>query len=171
MEPPIPFLRRATWHADSSEEMLACGRQIARELSPSAVVLLRGEMGAGKTTLAKGIVEGLGAGRADDVSSPTFTLMHEYSDRARVIHLDLYRLESEAQARAIGIEEWLEEAEMGSAAEPCLLLVEWGERFPALWPPDHVEIRISVAEGQRRIALCGPAGPAGSRADANSEGA
>ncbi len=166
MEPPFPLIPRATWHADGSEEMLACGRQIARELGPSAVVLLRGEMGAGKTTLAKGIVEGLGAGRADDVSSPTFTLMHEYSGRARVIHLDLYRLETEAQALAIGIEEWLEEAEAASAAEPCLLLVEWGERFPALWPARHVEIHISVADGQRRIALCGPPGPSDSRTDA-----
>lgn len=156
MEPRTPLTHRGIWHADSSEEMLACGREIARELGPSAVVLLQGEMGAGKTTLAKGIVEGLGAGSADDVSSPTFTLMHEYSGRARVIHLDLYRLETEAQALAIGVEEWLDEARQATAAEPCLLLVEWGERFPALWPAGHTEIRISVEGDRRRILLRRP---------------
>ena len=156
MEPLTSSPRGVTWQAANVDEMLACGRQLASTLGPGAVILLRGEMGAGKTTLAKGIVEGLGAGSADDVSSPTFTLMHEYLGRARVIHLDLYRLETEAQVLAIGVEEWLEETRQATAAEPCLLLVEWGERFPALWPAGHTEIRISVEGDRRRILLRRP---------------
>lgn len=136
--------------------MLARGRDLASLLGPSAVVLLIGEMGAGKTTLAKGIVEGFGAGVADDVSSPTFTIMHEYRARSRVLHADLYRLESEPGARAIGVEEWIEEAREASAAEPVLLLVEWGERFPALWPAEHLEIRITIDGDGRILELRGP---------------
>ncbi len=136
--------------------MLARGRDLASLLGPGAVVLLIGEMGAGKTTLAKGIVEGFGAGVADDVSSPTFTIMHEYRARSRVLHADLYRLESEPGARAIGVEEWIEEAREASAAEPVLLLVEWGERFPALWPAEHLEIRITIDGDGRILELRGP---------------
>ena len=154
---PIPNSSSSnTWQAASAEEMLALGEHIATLLGSSSVVLLIGEMGAGKTTLAKGIVEGFGAGSADDVSSPTFTLMHEYRGRSRVLHLDLYRLDTEAQARAIGVEEWLEEVQEASATEPALLLVEWGERFPVLWPADRIEIAISVEDDIRQIQLSRP---------------
>jgi tRNA threonylcarbamoyladenosine biosynthesis protein TsaE len=154
---PISYSSRSnTWQAGSPEEMLACGRHLATLLGSSAVVLLIGEMGAGKTTLAKGIVEGFGAGAADDVSSPTFTLMHEYRGRSRVLHLDLYRLDTEAQVRAIGVEDWLEDVQEASATEPALLLVEWGERFPALWPADRVDIAISVEDDIRQIQLSRP---------------
>lgn len=151
---PISYSSQSnTWQAGSPEEMLACGRHLATLLGSSAVVLLIGEMGAGKTTLAKGIVEGFGAGAADDVSSPTFTLMHEYRGRSRVLHLDLYRLDTEAQVRAIGVEDWLEDVQEASTTEPALLLVEWGERFPALWPADRVDIAISVEHDLRQIQL------------------
>lgn len=156
MQPIFTSAGGGDWQAGSADETLACGRHLATLFGSNAVVLLMGEMGAGKTTLAKGIVEGFGAGSAGDVSSPTFTLMHEYLGRARVLHLDLYRLESEAQARAIGVEEWIDEVREASDAEPGLLLVEWGERFPALWPEDHFEIRISVEDSFRRIQLHAP---------------
>lgn len=141
------------WEADGVDEMLARGRDLASLLSPGAIVLLIGEMGAGKTTLAKGIVEGFGAGGADDVSSPTFTLMHEYRSRSRVLHLDLYRLESSAAARAIGVEEWIDETRDADTSEPTILLVEWGERFPDLWPANHVRIQINAGASGRQIEL------------------
>lgn len=145
-----------TFTAASPEEMLDCGKAIAAELPPGAVALLIGEMGAGKTTLAKGIVEGFGAGSADDVSSPTFTLVHEYRDRRRAFHLDLYRLETPQQVRGIGVDEMLDELIDGPSANDAICLVEWGERFPALWPEDRFEIRIELDGETRRITLVPP---------------
>ncbi|MCC7340470.1 MAG: tRNA (adenosine(37)-N6)-threonylcarbamoyltransferase complex ATPase subunit type 1 TsaE [Bryobacterales bacterium] len=153
MQPQSTSRQEGIWQAAGAEEMLALGRHLAGLLGPNAIVLLVGEMGAGKTTLAKGIVEGYGAGTAGDVSSPTFTLMHEYLGRSRVLHLDLYRLDTEAQVRAIGVDEWIDEVREADAAEPSLLLVEWGDRYPALWPEDRVEIHISVEEDIRRVQL------------------
>lgn len=153
MQPQSTSRQEGIWQAAGAEEMLALGRHLAGLLGPNAIVLLIGEMGAGKTTLAKGIVEGYGAGTAEDVSSPTFTLMHEYVGRSRVLHLDLYRLDTEAQARAIGVDEWIDEVREADAGEPSLLLVEWGDRYLALWPEDRVEIHISVEEDIRRVQL------------------
>lgn len=120
----------------SDEETVALGRELARTvLSKAGVVLLIGNLGAGKTTLAKGIVEGRGVGAADEVASPTFTLIHEYGDPPRVYHIDLYRLDEPRQVAALGIEELIDR---GNA----LVLIEWGERFPHLWPADRTEIRI-----------------------------
>ncbi len=121
----------------SEEETIALGEQIARGLKPPAVVLLIGELGAGKTTIAKGLVRGLGAAAPEDVSSPTFTLIHEYGERPKVYHIDLYRLERASEVVALGIDDLMD----GDA----VLLVEWGERFPALWPPDRIEIHLSLA--------------------------
>ncbi len=121
------------YRTESEEETIALGREIARSLPQSCVVLLIGNLGAGKTTLAKGIVEGLGAASAEDVASPTFTLIHEYS--GNVYHVDLYRLDSAGQVAALGLEELLE----GEA----VTLVEWGERFPEMMPDKRVEIRIA----------------------------
>jgi tRNA threonylcarbamoyladenosine biosynthesis protein TsaE len=102
--------------------------------------LLIGNLGAGKTTLAKGIVEGLGAAAAEEVSSPTFTLIHEYGPR--VFHVDFYRLETPEEAATLGLDElWDREA---------VTLIEWGERFPELMPAERVEIRIETEEEDRR---------------------
>ena len=127
----------------SEEETIELGREIARTLSQGAVVLLIGDLGAGKTTLAKGIVSGLGAATPEEVSSPTFTLIHEYgspepgsaSTRARVYHIDLYRLDRAEEVERLGLDEILDRG--------AVVLVEWGERFPQLWPPNRVEIRLS----------------------------
>ncbi|MCL4854116.1 MAG: tRNA (adenosine(37)-N6)-threonylcarbamoyltransferase complex ATPase subunit type 1 TsaE [Bryobacteraceae bacterium] len=121
------------YRTESEEETIALGREIARSLPRSCVVLLIGNLGAGKTTLAKGIVEGLGAASVEDVASPTFTLIHEYS--GNVYHVDLYRLDNAGQVAALGLEELLE----GEA----VTLVEWGERFPEMMPDKRVEIRIA----------------------------
>lgn len=128
----------------SAEETIALGERIARALPHSAVVLLIGDLGAGKTTLAKGVAQGLGAAPAEEVSSPTFTLIHEYGG-GRVYHIDLYRIEEEQGARRLGIEEILE--------RNAVVLVEWGERFPRLWPEDAVEIRMEAQGDRRRIAI------------------
>ena len=90
-------LREVITH--SAEETIALGRSLAPILVPPKIVLLRGDLGAGKTTLTKGIVEGLGAASPDEVSSPTFTLIHEYS--TRVYHVDLYRLDTEAEVATL----------------------------------------------------------------------
>lgn len=126
----------------AEEETIALGERLARRLRPGSVVLLEGELGAGKTTLAKGIVKGLGAADPEEVSSPTFTLIHEYGDPVRVYHVDLYRLDEPAQAEALGLEEILD--------RQAVVLVEWGEKFPRLWPENRVEIRIRRLDGDER---------------------
>lgn len=137
------------FRTSSEEETIALGEQIARGLKPPAVVLLIGELGAGKTTIAKGLVRGLGAAAPEDVSSPTFTLIHEYGERPKVYHIDLYRLERASEVVALGIDDLMD----GDA----VLLVEWGERFPALWPPDRIEIHLSpLDEQEREVTVTGP---------------
>jgi tRNA threonylcarbamoyladenosine biosynthesis protein TsaE len=130
---------------DSEEETIELGRRIARELPRRALVLLIGNLGAGKTTLAKGIVSGLGAAPPEDVSSPTFTLIHEYGpspDSVRVYHIDLYRLDTPAQVATLGLDEILN--------REAVVLMEWGERFPELLPRERIEIRLR-AEGDSRV--------------------
>ena len=123
---------------------MALGEELARQLPRRAVVLLIGNLGAGKTTLAKGIVKGLGAAEPEEVSSPTFTLIHEYGEAARpkVYHVDLYRLEHLREAAKLGLEELFE--------QEAVVLVEWGERFPELWPAERMEVRIEAGEGDQR---------------------
>lgn len=132
----MPVFRTA-----SEEETIALGERLAAMLPRRAVVLLTGDLGTGKTTLAKGIVKGLGAAEPEEVSSPTFTLIHEYGPR--VCHVDLYRLEEERQAATLGLEDLFE--------REAVVLVEWGERFPALMPEPRVEIRIEAREDDVRI--------------------
>jgi tRNA threonylcarbamoyladenosine biosynthesis protein TsaE len=124
------------FRTSSEDETVALGRSLASELPAKAVVLLIGNLGAGKTTLARGIVEGLGAADGDDVSSPTFTLIHEYG---HVYHVDLYRLETAAEVGTLGLEEIFD--------RDAVVLIEWGERFLDLMPRERIEIRI-MAEGE-----------------------
>jgi tRNA threonylcarbamoyladenosine biosynthesis protein TsaE len=105
------------------------------------VVLLIGNLGAGKTTLAKGLVHGLGAAPPEDVSSPTFTLIHEYGG-GRVYHVDLYRLDEPREVETLGLDELFD--------RDALVLIEWGERFPQLLPSAWAEIRIRVLENEGR---------------------
>jgi len=131
----VPLYRTA-----SEEETVALGERIARDLPRRAVVLLIGNLGAGKTTLAKGIVKGLGAAPPEEVSSPTFTLIHEYGEAARVYHVDLYRLDDPRQAATLGLDELFD--------REAVVLIEWGERFPQLMPPARFEIRLRAADPQ-----------------------
>ncbi len=126
----------------SEEETIEVGRQIAHDLPRRAVVLLIGNLGAGKTTLVKGIVNGLGAASPEEVSSPTFTLIHEYG-AGRVYHIDLYRLDTPIQVATLGLDEIFE--------REAVVLIEWGERFPELWPRERIEIRLRAEEGENRL--------------------
>jgi tRNA threonylcarbamoyladenosine biosynthesis protein TsaE len=130
-----------TYVTSSEAETVELGRRLARELPSGAVVLLIGNLGAGKTTLAKGIVEGLAAATPDEVSSPTFTLIHEYGG-GRVYHVDLYRLEQPREVATLGLEELFD--------RKAVVLIEWGERFPQLMPDDRVEIHIRPREDDTR---------------------
>jgi tRNA threonylcarbamoyladenosine biosynthesis protein TsaE len=126
----------------SEEETIALGEKLARELPRHAAVLLTGNLGAGKTTLAKGIVKGLGAANPEEVSSPTFTLIHEYGERPKVYHVDLYRLDSASEVRTLGLDELFD--------RNAIVLVEWGERFAEFMPRERIEIRIEAGEGDHR---------------------
>jgi tRNA threonylcarbamoyladenosine biosynthesis protein TsaE len=132
------------YHTQSEEQTIALGEALAADLPAQAVVLLIGNLGAGKTTLAKGIVKGLHASEPDDVSSPTFTLIHEYG--SSVYHVDLYRLDTPAQVASLGLEEIFD--------RPAIVLIEWGERFPELMPKERIEIRLrSTGEDSREIEV------------------
>ncbi len=127
----------------SDEETRIVGRHLAALLPDRGVVLLTGDLGAGKTTLTKGIVEGRHAASADDVSSPTFTLIHEYGNPVKVFHVDLYRLETAEEVRRLGLEDLFD--------QPALVLIEWGERFPELMPRDSIRIRLRDQGGDNRV--------------------
>ena len=140
-----------TYRTATEAETIALGERLARELPARGVVLLIGNLGAGKTTLAKGIAKGRGAADADDVSSPTFTLIHEYGGTGDghsplVYHIDLYRLDEERQVATLGLEELFE--------KDALVLIEWGERFGSLMPRERTEIRLRALENdEREIAV------------------
>jgi tRNA threonylcarbamoyladenosine biosynthesis protein TsaE len=122
----------------SEDETIDLGRKIARALPQRAVVLLIGNLGAGKTTLAKGILKGLGVAEPDDVTSPTFTLIHEFGN-GRAYHIDLYRLDTVAQVATLGLDEIFD--------RNAVVLIEWGERFPDLLPRERIEIHLNPASG------------------------
>lgn len=130
-----------TYRTRSESDTIALGERLARELPAKRTVLLIGNLGAGKTTLAKGIVYGLGAADPDDVSSPTFTLIHEYGN-GRVYHIDLYRLEELREVATLGLDEIFE--------RDAIVLIEWGERFPQILPRERTEIRIQALDNDER---------------------
>ncbi len=142
------FTREKRFRTRSVAGTLALGETIAEILlPPPRLVVLRGEVGAGKTTLVKGIAAALGAASEEDVTSPTFTLVHEYvGPKVRVYHLDLYRLETEKELATLGLEEM--------AAEPdALVLVEWGERFESIVSQADAEIAMEHGDGDERLLL------------------
>jgi tRNA threonylcarbamoyladenosine biosynthesis protein TsaE len=149
----------------SAEETIARGRELAAAMNPPLLVLLSGELGAGKTTLAKGIISALGAAREEDVTSPTFTLVHVFHGASRtapagaprdasrkpakVYHADLYRIENFHDLESLGLEDAL--------TESAILIVEWSEKFrlPSDWP--RVEISLEhLGSDARRITVRTP---------------
>jgi len=132
---------------DSAEETIALGRTLAEMLSPPKLVLLRGDLGAGKTTLIKGIAAGFEAAEEEDVTSPTFTLVHEYrGPRANLFHIDLYRVDTLRDLETLGLDDL--------RAEGSVLLIEWGEKFPRLQRERDVEISLErQSENGRKITI------------------
>jgi tRNA threonylcarbamoyladenosine biosynthesis protein TsaE len=137
--------------SNSARETIAIGGEIAQLLEAPTLLFLRGDLGAGKTTLVKGIVQALDAAEPDEVTSPTFTLVHEYDGHRRVKdklvdlklhHIDLYRIEDERQLETLGFDEM--------AGEDAILLVEWGEKFPSVVKRSSGEISIEHAGGDSR---------------------
>ena len=130
----------------SAEETIELGRQLARRLSPPVLVLMSGDLGSGKTTLSKGIISGLGAAREEDVTSPTFTLVHMFHNHSKVYHVDLYRIEKFIDLESLGLEDAL--------SEPAVVLIEWPDRFSLRtdWP--KVTVQLEHLEGDsRRITI------------------
>lgn len=123
------------------------GRTLVDLLTPPKLVLLRGDLGAGKTTLIKGIAAGFQAASEEDVTSPTFTLVHEYrGPRANLYHIDLYRVDTPRQLETLGLDDLI--------AENSVLLIEWGEKFPRFVRERDVEIAIDrLGEYERRIRI------------------
>jgi tRNA threonylcarbamoyladenosine biosynthesis protein TsaE len=133
----------------SSEETILRGREIGARLKAPALVLLSGDLGAGKTTLTKGIASGLGAANEDEVTSPTFTLVHKYGGSAPVYHVDLYRIADFHDLETLGLEDVF--------AERAVVIVEWPDRLTLRtdWPT--VRIRLEhIAENTRRISIDDP---------------
>ena len=131
----------------SPEETIALGRTFVELLTPPKIVLLRGDLGAGKTTLVKGIAAGFRAASEDDVTSPTFTLVHEYrGPSANLYHIDLYRVDTQRQLETLGLDDLI--------GENSVLLIEWGEKFPRFVRERDVEIALErVSENARKVRV------------------
>jgi len=132
---------------NSAEETIALGRSLTEILAPPKLVLLRGDLGAGKTTLVKGIAAAFGAAAEDDVTSPTFTLVHEYQGpRANLYHIDLYRVDTQRELETLALDDL--------RTDESVLLIEWGEKFPRLRQERDVEISLErVSENERKIRV------------------
>lgn len=132
-----------------AEETIRWGRELAKRLKPPVLVLLTGDLGTGKTTLTKGIVAGLGAADENDVTSPTFTLVHVYGKQAKVYHADLYRIDTFRDFETLGIEDIF--------AVPAVVILEWSEKFPVQSPWPLLRVRLEHLGGDsRRITLLNP---------------
>jgi tRNA threonylcarbamoyladenosine biosynthesis protein TsaE len=145
-EPGKAVIRIAERVTRSAEETISFGRELAAKLQPPCLVLLEGELGAGKTTLAKGLVAGLGAASEDDVTSPSFTLVHEYGSDRKVYHADLYRIEGARDLATLGLDEIVGQA--------STVLVEWGGKLGDNIPIPCVRIQMEHrGSDDRRILV------------------
>jgi tRNA threonylcarbamoyladenosine biosynthesis protein TsaE len=141
------FTREKRLRTRSVPGTLALGEMMTELLPAPKLVVLRGDLGAGKTTLVKGIAAALGAASTEDVTSPTFTLVHEYKGRkVRLFHLDLYRLESEHEVEGLGL--W----EMADAPD-ALVIVEWGDKFQSIMERADAEVSMSQGENETERLL------------------
>ncbi len=132
----------STYHTHSAEETIELGQRLAAEIQPPRWILLVGDLGAGKTTLAKGLISGLGAAPVEEILSPTFSLIHEYEGPPKLYHIDLYRLDRVAELETLGLDE-LED-------QPAIVLIEWGEKFESQLPVQPMKIRLTDLGGDHR---------------------
>lgn len=146
----------------SAQETINFGERLGKQLTGGDALALTGDLGAGKTVLTCGIALGLGI-PMDQVSSPTFTLIQEYSGTIPLIHVDLYRLEGPSDISTLGLEEYF--------TPHTIVLIEWAERFPQILPADHITIFLEYGEAEdtRLLTLSG-SGPRSSRIVANLQG-
>ena len=148
---PVAEGRIHVFTTQSGADTVEVGRRLASLLKPPQFLLLIGELGTGKTTLVKGIAEALDAAEADEVTSPTFTLLHEYGGQRdgepmKLYHIDVYRLESERQLETLGLDELM--------TPDALVLVEWGDKFKSIRKKATGEIVITSEGGDaRKIAV------------------
>lgn len=137
----------------SPEETIAFGRKLAADLRPPVLVLLEGDLGSGKTTLTKGVAAGLGVAREEEVTSPTFTLVHEYRAAGRdaapsvvVYHVDLYRVDGARETESLGLEDLF-----GPAST---VMIEWGGKLNEVPSEPAIRIRLETAgEDERHIVV------------------
>src|SRR5438270_7159658 len=133
-----------TFQTHSAEETTELGRQLAAELKPGSIVLLRGDLGAGKTNMVKGIAEGFQEAKADDVTSPTFTLIHEYRGPAVTLyHIDLYRIDTQRELDTLALDDLM--------TPNSILLIEWGEKFERFGKERDVEVAIEHRGADDRL--------------------
>src|SRR5437016_14341624 len=133
--------------SNSEQETYSFAKKLAESLPTPAHVLLYGELGAGKTVFAKGLADGFGVNEADEVSSPTFTLVNQYSGRVRIYHIDLYRIETGA-LDGLGLEEMFDDPN-------AAVIVEWAERLGKFETPGAVRVFLSyVDDHSRKIDIC-----------------
>jgi tRNA threonylcarbamoyladenosine biosynthesis protein TsaE len=132
---------------NSPEETIALGKELAASLSPPKLVVLCGDLGAGKTTLVKGIAEGFNAAAQQEVTSPTFTLIHEYRGlSATLYHIDLYRVDTQRELETLGLDDLM--------SDESVLLIEWGEKFERFEKERDIEIVLDrVSDTTRKIWL------------------
>jgi tRNA threonylcarbamoyladenosine biosynthesis protein TsaE len=145
-----PTMSKIDRITNSPEETTLLGRELALNLTPPVLVLLSGDLGSGKTTLTKGIVCGLGAAAEEDVTSPTFTLVHVFKTKNRaqndspskIYHVDLYRCEDFHDVETLALEDAL--------SEPAIVIIEWSERFSLRsdWP--RIIVRLEHVKGDTR---------------------
>ncbi len=131
------------YRARSAAETSGVGAKVAAMLQAPAVVMLIGDLGSGKTTLAKGIVQALGVAPPEEVLSPTFSLVHQYEGTPKVYHLDLYRLDTLPELETLGLEDIWEER--------AIVLIEWGERFSSELPGERIEVRLDYDGDDGRV--------------------
>jgi tRNA threonylcarbamoyladenosine biosynthesis protein TsaE len=151
--PPAPHAsaRVHEFTTHSGADTIEVGRKLVKLLKPPQLLILRGDLGTGKTTLVKGIAEALDAAEAEEVTSPTFTLIHEYEgtrtldgrkEPVVLYHLDLYRIQNERQLDSLGLEEL--------STPDSIVLVEWGEKFPSVMRRSNGEIEMRATGGDTR---------------------
>jgi tRNA threonylcarbamoyladenosine biosynthesis protein TsaE len=127
-------MNKVVFQTKSSSETIRIGKKMGSLLLPGDVVALAGELGTGKTQFIKGLAEGAGVGKSTYISSPSFTLINEYAGKAPFYHIDLYRLKSEKEAGALGLEEYFQ----GEG----ITAIEWADKIPSLLPQEMLWIHI-----------------------------
>ena len=143
----MPDERTHQFTTTSGHDTIEVGRRLVELLAPPQLIVLTGDLGTGKTTLVKGIAEALDAAEAEEVTSPTFPLLHEYDgvrlgEPVKLFHLDVYRLEGERQIETLGLDDL--------CTDDALVLIEWGEKFRSIQKRANAEIHIRSLGGDAR---------------------